>query len=190
MNMGTTVKISIEEFRRLQETAEETVRYELDEGELILTPSPTPRHNLIYLRIYRALVEFAKRHQLGVIVTEMDFRLARDIVRKPDVAFISSKSIKIFDLDHTPVEGPPTLAVEVISPGNLAQDTAKKIRQYLAAGTEAVWLVYPALQLVEIHDHAGIRQVTAPDILREERLFPGLQFSLNLVELFADDPAS
>ena len=185
--MGTTVKISVEEFRRLQEAAEETVRYELDEGELILTPSPTPRHNLISLRIYSSLANFAKSSRLGVVVTEMDFRLSKDVIRKPDVAFISRQSIKIFDLDHTPVEGPPTLAVEVISPGNLAQDTAKKIRQYLAAGTQAVWLVYPALHLLEVHDRAGIRQVTAPDVLKEERLFPGLQFSLDLTGLFAED---
>src|SRR5947209_12291950 len=143
--MGTTVKISIEEFRRLQETAEETVRYELDEGELILTPSPTPRHDLISFRIRCALASFVRTNRLGVVVSEVDFRLGKEVIRKPDVAFISRKSIKIFDLDHTPVEGPPTLAVEVISTGNLAQATAKKIRQYLAAGTEVVWVVYPAI---------------------------------------------
>ena len=37
--MGSTTKISFEEFQKLQETADETARYELDEGELILTPS-------------------------------------------------------------------------------------------------------------------------------------------------------
>src|SRR5436190_1872809 len=105
--MATTTKIGFEEFRKFQEAADETVRYELDEGELILTPSATPRHHLVALRLWRAL---------------------------------------------------------------------------------AVWLVYPALQLVEIHDGAGIRQVTAPEPLIEERLFPEIQFSLSLTELFDDDP--
>ena len=45
--MATTTKIGFEEFRKLQEAADETVRYELDEGELILTPSVTPRHSIV-----------------------------------------------------------------------------------------------------------------------------------------------
>ena len=186
--MATTTKIGFEEFRKLQEAADETVRYELDEGELILTPSATPRHHLVALRLWRALAAFTKAHHLGVSIAEVDFRLAKNVVRKPDVAYIAKQNRKFLDLDHTPIEGAPSLAVEVISPSNLAQDTAKKIRQYLAAGTQAVWLVYPALQLVEIHNGAGIRQVTAPEPLIEERLFPEIQFSLSLTELFDDDP--
>ena len=186
--MATTTKIGFEDFRKLQEAADETVRYELDEGELILTPSVTPRHSIVALRLRCALADFVKTHHFGVTIGGVDCRLARDIVRTPDVAYIAKQNRKFLDLDHTPIEGAPSLAVEVISPSNLAQDTAKKIRQYLAAGTQTVWLVYPALQLVEIHDGAGIRQVTAPEPLIEERLFPGVKFSLSLTELFDDDP--
>ena len=129
-----------------------------------------------------------KVHQLGLTVAEIDFRLAKDVVRKPDVAFISKQNMEIFDLYHTPIGGPPTLAVEIISPSNLAQDTAKKIRQYLGSGAQAVWLIYPALRLVEIHDRTGIRQVTAPELLVEGKLFAGVKFSLSLTDLFDDDP--
>src|SRR2546423_13045164 len=92
-SMATTTKIGFEEFRRLQEAADETVRYELDEGELILTPSPTPRHNLVSFRLRRALADFVRVHHLGVITAEIDFRLAKDVVRKPDLAFISKQNM-------------------------------------------------------------------------------------------------
>src|SRR5437763_12508629 len=92
-SMATTTKIGFEEFRRLQEAAGETVRYELDEGELILTPSPTPWHDLISFRLRSALAAFVKTHELGVTVAEIDFRLAKDVVRKPDVAFISKQNM-------------------------------------------------------------------------------------------------
>jgi len=78
--------------------------------------------------------------------------------------------------------------VEVISPSNLAQDTLKKVRQYLAAGSHAVWLVYPALKIIEIHDREGIRGVTEEDSFDETRLFPGLTFSLSLAALFDENP--
>src|SRR5215472_13004902 len=86
--MGTVTKISFEEFQKLQDAADETVRYELDEGELMLTPSATAWHNRVYLRLWRALDAFALKHDLGVALTEVDFRLSANTIRKPDVAFI------------------------------------------------------------------------------------------------------
>jgi Uma2 family endonuclease len=96
--------------------------------------------------------------------------------------------MKDIDLDITPIEGGPTLAVEVISQSNLAQDTTKKVRQYLAAGSHAVWLIYPALRLVEIHDKTGMREVAEPETIGEQKLFDGAKFSVSLTVLFEDNP--
>ena len=182
--MGATAKLSFKEFQGLQESTEDTVRYELDEGKLVLTPSPTPRHKLVSFKLRRTLGVFVKMHGLGIVTTEVDFRLAANVVRKPDVAFIAKDRMRGFDLDRTPIEGAPSLAVEVISAGNLAQDTLKKVRQYLAAGSDAVWLVYPALGVLEIHDRNGVRHVTAPASLSDENIFPGLKFTLSLTQMF------
>src|SRR5215470_5749521 len=111
--MGTTTKLSFEEFQKLQEAAEETVRYELDEGEPILTPSPTPWHNVVSLRLWRALAAFVEKHHLGVVITEVDFRLSATTVRRPDVAMIVKEKIGSIDLHRTPIEGTPFLAVEI-----------------------------------------------------------------------------
>ena len=116
-------------------------------------------------------------HHLGFVIEEMDFRLAPKTVRNPDVAFVTTEHLKRIDLDRTPVEGAPALAVEVISSGNLAQDTVKKVHQYLSAGSQAVWLVYPALQLVEIHESrkdvkgGHVREVREADAIEESKLF-------------------
>ena len=186
--MGATTKLSFEEFRTLQEAAADDLRYELDEGELILTPSPTPRHNIVRYRLRRALTDFVQANDLGLVLDETDFRLLANAVRKPDVAFVAKDRMKDFDLDSTPIEGAPTLAVEVISQSNLAQDTAKKVRQYLAAGSHAVWLIYPALRLVEIHDKTGMHEVAEPGTINEQKMFAGAKFSVSLVTLFEDNP--
>jgi Uma2 family endonuclease len=73
--MGATTKLSFEEFLTLQQTAAEELRYELDEGELILTPSPTPRHNIVRYRLRRALTDFIQASDLGLVLDETDFRL-------------------------------------------------------------------------------------------------------------------
>lgn len=185
--MGTTTKISFEEFQRLQEAADETVRYELDEGELIVTPSPTARHNIVRYRLRRALTDFVHKHSLGLVLDETDFLLSPDTVRAPDIAFVTKDRLQNLDLDRVPIQGSPALAVEVISPSNFAEETLKKIRQYLAGGSQSVCLVYPLLRVVEIHDAIGIRVLTESEPIREERLFGNHTFSLSLSYLFSDD---
>jgi Uma2 family endonuclease len=164
----------------------EGVHYELDEGALLMEPSPALRHNLIRQRIAERLNLFVRSHHLGIVVEEMDFRLGTDTVRNPDVAFITKDHLRNIDPDHSPVEGAPALAIEVISPGNLAQDTTKKVRQFLEAGCQAVWLIYPALRSAEIHDASGIRRIVPPDTIQESRLFSGSNFVLSLTALLDD----
>jgi Uma2 family endonuclease len=186
--MSTTTRITFEDFQKLQEAAPEAVSYELDEGEPVLTPSPTPYHNIVRYRLRSALTDFVQTNRLGVVIDETDFRLSTITVRKPDVAFIPQSQVKDIDFRRSPIAVAPRLAVEVISPGNLAQDTMKKVRQYLGAGSQAVWLVYPDLRLVQIHDASGIRDLTESESIQEERLFPGLKFHLSLSALFDDSP--
>jgi len=182
--MGTTTRLTFAEYEKLPE--KEGVRYELDEGTLLMEPSPALNHNLIRQRIAGHLMQFVRSHSLGIVVEEMDFRLETDTVRNPDVAFITSDHLRNIDPYASPVAGAPALAIEVISPSNLAQDTAKKVRQYLAAGCQAVWLVYPALRLVEIHNAAGARRITEPEPLQESKIFSGFKFSLSLTAPFDD----
>ena len=158
--MGTTIKLTFEDFAKLPER--EGTPYELDEGELLLEASPALRHNLIRQRIAMKLMEFVDSHDLGVVAEEVDFQLGPDTVRNPDVAFIASDHLKKIDLDSSPVEGAPTLAVEVISPTNRAEDMVKKIHQYLRAGSAAVWLIYPSLHLAEVYSAKGVRVVREP----------------------------
>ena len=177
--MGTSTKLTFEEFQKLPER--EGAIYELDEGELLMEPSPAVRHNLIRQRIAFKLMQFVESKHLGMVLEEMDFRLSPDTVRNPDVAFITAEHVKKIDLDRSPVDGAPAFAVEVISPSNSAQDMAKKTQQSLQAGCNIVWTVYPSLRIVEVHSISGTRQVRAPDLLREENLFHGFSLSLSYI---------
>ncbi len=176
---ATTTRLTFGEFENLPE--QEGRLYELDEGRLMVTPSPTVQHNRIRDRIARRLSEFVETRNLGEIMIEVDFRLGPDTVRNPDVAFVGSDHLRRIDVERSPVEGAPILAVEVISPANSAQDTVKKIHQYLRSGCTSVWIVYPSLRLVEIHSGTGTRKVEEPETLRDEKLFPGLTLSLRYI---------
>jgi Uma2 family endonuclease len=117
-NMGATTKLNFEQFLSLPER--EGTIYELDEGELLMEPSPAARHNLIRQRIALRSMQFIESTRLGMVLEEMDFRLTSDTVRNPDVAFLMQEHVACMDLDRSPIDGAPALAVEVISPGNTA----------------------------------------------------------------------
>ncbi len=177
--MGTTTKLTFEDYVKLPER--EGTPYELDEGELLMEASPALRHNLIRQRIAMKLMEFVDSRNLGAVAEETDFRLGPNTVRNPDVAFITSEHLKKIDLDQSPVEGAPALAIEVISPINRAEDTVKKIHQYLKADSIAVWVIYPSLRLAEVYSASGVRVVREPETLEESSLLPGFSLSLPYV---------
>lgn len=179
--MSATHKSSFEEFLKLPD--EPGKCYELSQGELVMTPSPTLRHNLVRDRVARRLKEFVYEHRLGVITIENDFRLDPETVRNPDIAFITAAQLETLDFDKSPIEGAPALAVEVVSPGNSAMDMLQKVHQYLDAGCHRVWVVYPNLDLATVHGSQGPYEVTGT--LREETLFEGIEFTLALPDIFA-----
>lgn len=178
--MSTTTRLTFEEFQNLPE--EEGKRYELDEGELLMTPSPTFLHNRIRLRIARSLAEFVEPRGLGEITLETDFRLAHNTVLNPDVALLTLEHLRRIDLTSSPVDGAPVLAVEVISPRNRPQDMVRKIGHYLGSGCRSVWVVYPNRNSIKVHSAAGVRELESPAVLRDEDVLPG--FSLPLAPLF------
>ena len=92
-----------------------------------------------------------------VVAAETGFRLRRDpdLVRCPDVAFVVARRLA----DAVPrgvIEGAPDLAVEVLSPTNQAAEMGRKVADYLAAGSRAVWVVDPDARTVAVH-RPGVR---------------------------------
>ncbi len=53
------------------------------------------------------------------------------------------------------IEGPPDLAVEVVSPNDTAREVAAKVNDYLKAGTPLVWVIRPAERTVTVHRRPG-----------------------------------
>jgi Uma2 family endonuclease len=93
------------------------------------------------------LGHFVLQNRLGVVATETLFVLdaQRDLRRRPDVAFVSYSRWRE---DHVPRaeawDVVPDLAVEVISPTNLAEEIDDKVTDYFAAGVRLVWVLFPA----------------------------------------------
>jgi Uma2 family endonuclease len=181
--MATKTLLTVEEYAALQEP--EGVRYELSGGELIVTPSPSCFHNEIRDELNGRLRAFVKSQKLGGVTSETDMKLAHDVVRRPDVAFISAERLQGIDRHKIPVPLSPDLVIEIVSENDRADDLILKVTQYLAAGTRAVWLLYPntrlAYRYVPGKLDPEVRSADAGHAFDEPELLPG--FSLPLAEI-------
>ncbi len=181
--MATKTLLTIEEYAALDEP--EGLRYELSEGELIVTPSPNYIHNKIRDRLNSRLQAYLDTRKLGDVVSEMDFKLADNVVRRPDVAFIRAGRLHGVDLEQVPLPFGPDLAVEIVSRNDRADDLMLKVSQYLQAGAQAVWLLYPktglAYRYVPGKLEPEVRTAVDGGRFEEPQLLPG--FSLPLAEI-------
>ena len=160
---------------------------ELVEGEIIEMPRPGGLHGQITMLLGARIFNFVENHDLGIVTAaETGFVLERspegkDTVRGLDIAFIRGERVP----DALPVqllELAPDLAVEVISPSNIATDIHFKIRQLQAAGTTMVWIVYPKSRTVEVHTASGATTLEVGDTLSGGDVLPG--FELPVREIF------
>ena len=60
---------------------------------------------------------------------------------------------------------------------------ARKVAEYLAAGSRRVWVAYPSRRSVTVHrDDGATLTYTGDEVITDEELLPG--FSLPLSEIF------
>ncbi len=80
-------------------------------------------------------------------------------------------------------DGPPDLAVEVVSPGDTDEAVQMKVLDYLRAGTQAVWVISPRTRTVMVYtSFQAIRVLVEDDVLDGGEVVPG--FTLAVAQLF------
>lgn len=127
----------------------EESRYELIEGELLMTPSPTLRHQSICTNLEFMLVSHVRKYDLGVVLhAPMDVKLSEHNVVQPDILFIAKERLGI-TTEHY-VAAAPDLVVEVLSPGTRSRDIDIKKRLYGKYGVQEYWIVDPEANSVEV----------------------------------------
>jgi len=132
----------------------------------------------------------ADAHNLGLVFASdagyQIFAAKPTRVRKPDGSFISF--IRRGRLpDDKPPRGhlriPPDLAIEVVSPNDLAGDIDERVADFLQAGAKLMWVLYPSTRTVYVFRQDGsMSRLTAANELSGEDVLPG--FVCRVEELF------
>lgn len=144
---------------------------------------------LVAGNIFAALRPFVEQHNLGRVLPGGLFYVlwkasaGVNTAQVPDVSFLRTEHLTMPD-PTMPYPGAPDFAVEGVTITEADFVAVEKVRDYLAAGTEEVWLAYVGLQ--EVHqyrrDEPKIVRVYSGDDLITSKVFPGL--SLKTSDLF------
>lgn len=134
----------VEDVRALNIQTPGWPRYELIDGELLVTPSPGSPHQVTVAELYRLLYPYVEEQGLGLVFfAPADVELRKDAGTQPD----------LYVLPYEPGRGPGStkllLVAEVISPGSVRTDRITKRDFYLDSGVAEYWIVDSDVSIVE-----------------------------------------
>jgi Uma2 family endonuclease len=163
------------------------MRRELVAGELHEMPPAGGEHGYVGVRAVYRLATFLEQHPEiggGLFAAETGFRLARDpdTVRAPDLAYVGEARLPQARVRGYP-ELAPDLVVEVVSPNDTASEIQAKVDQWLEAGVQLVWVLYPSTRSAMVYQQDGrVMLLHADDTLGGEPILPG--FACRVGDLF------
>jgi Uma2 family endonuclease len=115
-------------------------RYELHDGELSVTPAPGTRHQRVSSALFSILKAHVTARGLGeVLYAPIDVILADTTIVQPDLVYLDPTRAHL--VSDRGIEGPPTLAIEILSPSTTPTDRGIKANLYRRYGVPYYWIV-------------------------------------------------
>lgn len=159
---------------------------EIEAGEWIPMTRNTWRHGEVLINIGTVLRIYTRGNPTLRVAGGDPGTKLRSIpatLRGPDVAIIRAERRPTGRGAEGWLDGAPELAVEVTGETQKSTHLARKALEYLAAGSQMVWVVDPDTALVMVFSGGGLLQVLGPDdTLDGGEVLPG--FSCKVSEFF------
>jgi Uma2 family endonuclease len=163
----------------------EDVRYEIIDGELLVSTAPHLYHQAVSTAIASAVHIWDQQSGLGVVATApgLIFTVSDNVV--PDVVWISHARLAhaMDEAGHLLVA--PELVVEVLSPGaeNARRDLDLKLKLYSVEGVREYWVLDWRLRTVRVYRRDGAELRLAATLgdgdTLNSPLLPGFECSVN-----------
>jgi Uma2 family endonuclease len=161
-----------------------TPRYELVNGELLVTPGPSPLHQRAVVKLIVALAAYLDAERVGHVITSpSDVELEPELITQPDVFVVPMAEWRRVASDARPI-GALVLAIEVLSPSSSRHDRVRK-RPHYQRHVPDYWLIDLDARLVERWGPADTRPELVTETLVWQPLGASGPFTLHLPPFFA-----
>ena len=151
-------KAKIQNFDDYMALPEINRRYEIIDGEIIMSPAPNIKHHWIGRSLFRLLDRYVEKNRLGDIFwSPIDIKIpsTKFRTRQPDLLFISKERSGFTDSADSAdgiqlLNVAPELVVEVLSQSDTPKIISEKLKDYRKIGVDECWLVDPKLGVVKV----------------------------------------
>jgi len=160
------------------------VRYELDDGRVVVLPPPGDMHARRQAKIIQFLGTGGEDRGLGEVRGEVGIILRRnpDRVVGADAAFHLTRSLPVVRSVEGYLETVPDIVVEVRSKNDSTNEVRAKKEEYFAAGVPLVWVIDPGARTVTAHQPGQPDQTFTDADTLTTPLLPG--FAVPVANLF------
>lgn len=120
--------------------------WQIVDGEVYVTPAPSPFHQRASKRLQRQLEAHFEETGCGeVFDAPIDLILSQHDVMQPDLVVVTDPA----SVTRRGIEAPPPLVVEVLSPSSVRLDREVKARRLAGFGVPHYWVLDPEARTLE-----------------------------------------
>jgi Uma2 family endonuclease len=165
-------------------------RYEIIDGELLMSKQPHWHHQFVCGQVFSELQAWCRSTVLGQANVAPGVIFADDDDVVPDVVWISRERLMAALGPEGHLHAAPELAVEVLSEGsaNERRDREAKLKLYSRRGVQEYWILNWRMKQIEVFRREAQELKLVATLLKtdtlESPLLPG--FSCSVAKLFDD----
>jgi Uma2 family endonuclease len=148
-------------------------RYEVVDGALLVTPTPSAAHQHIVAWLNALLTPFVVANGIGVVHQARSVMVADGSQVEPDLMVLPLESFKTWE--SAPV---PLLVVEVLSETTRSRDLGEKRRFYMEAGVAEYWAIDRKRRSLVRFVQAGSPETTTRFTWQPRRVGAALEIDL------------
>jgi Uma2 family endonuclease len=139
----TATKNQLYTFEEFCDLLQEGQKADLIDGIIYMASPDNVEHYSLYLWLSRLIADYLEDALIAgeIFGSRIAFRLGRTMGPEPDLGFVKGSRLHLVRKNY--VDGPPDLAIEIVSPDSVERDYDSKRKQYEVAGVEEYWIIDP-----------------------------------------------
>jgi Uma2 family endonuclease len=172
--MSTPAQTRLCTFAEFLELIPEDQKADLIDGVIYVASPEDTDHNDLLQWLCVVLRTVIRRRQLGrLLIERVAYRLGETTGPEPDLAFVRTDRLALIKKGY--VDGPPDLAVEIVSNSSAERDYEDKRRKYEEAGVQEYWIIDPGEEKATflVRGPTGFTESQLKDHMFHSRILPG-----------------
>lgn len=150
---GRDYRLSRAGFEEFRDSRRDHARYELLDGEVLVTPAPSTAHQRAVMGLALALGPVLPD---GMELLSAPYDVVLDDIAEGDTTLQPDLLVAhTADLTEANLPAAPVLVVEVLSPSTWRRDLGPKRDAYAAAGVRHYWVIAPDIPSITVYQLAG-----------------------------------